>query len=279
MRDANSTVENDLLLSLGEITMQSEAPSAMDDPILHGLIHEAVDDPETVGLLLSGSRAASMATPTSDYDLYWILSDAEYDRRRVPGVPLRARREPPNQAPIDLVYVCQRDLDRLPTAPGWWTYGYATARVLVDKTGEVTRAIEAIATMTEEKARADVVGWFDAYANALVRSVEAGRRSNELGARLHAGDSAGHLMRVLFALERRWTPYHDRLMPRLPELAGQGWPEGYLQETLLGILMTADAERQLELAARVEALLRARGFGGAVDGWADQIGQLRAETG
>jgi hypothetical protein len=278
MRDANSTVENALLLSLGEITMQSEAPSAMDDPILHGLIHEAVDDPETVGLLLSGSRAASMATPTSDYDLYWILSDAEYDRRRVPSVPLRARREPPNQAPIDLVYVCQRDLDRLPTAPGWWTYGYATARVLVDKTGEVTRAIEAIATMTEEKARADVVGWFDAYANALVRSIEAGQRGNELGARLHAGDSVGHLVRVLFALERRWTPYHDRLAPQLSTLAEQGWPVGYLNDSLLALVTTADPRLQLELATRVEVLLRTRGFGSAVDDWAAQIDHLRASV-
>jgi hypothetical protein len=153
-----------------------------NDPILDDLIREAVGDPETVGLLLSGSRAANMATPTSDYDLYWVLFDSEYDRRKVPGVPLRDRREPPDQPAIDLVYVCQRDLDRLPTAPGWWTYGYATARVLVDKTGDVTRAIAAITTMTEEKSRADVVGWFDAYANALVRSIEAGQRGNELGA-------------------------------------------------------------------------------------------------
>ena len=250
-----------------------------DDPILDDLIREAVGDPETVGLLLSGSRAANMATPTSDYDLYWVLSDSEYDRRRVPGVPLRDRREPPDQPAIDLVYVCQRDLDRLPAAPGWWTYGYATARVLVDKTGDVIRAIAAITTMTEEKSCADVVGWFDAYANALVRSIEAGQRGNELGARLHAGDSAGHLVRVLFALERRWTPYHDRLTPQLSGLAGQGWPDGYLHDTLLAVLTTADPALQLELASRVEALVRERDFGSAVDDWAAQIAHLRTSVG
>jgi hypothetical protein len=34
---------------------------------------------------------------------------------------------------------------------------------LLDKTGEVTRALEAIAAMPEEKARVDVPAWFDAY--------------------------------------------------------------------------------------------------------------------
>ena len=141
-------------------------------------------------------------------------------------MPLLARREPPDQPPVDLVYVCQRDLDRLPTMPGWWAYGYATARVLLDKTGAIAPAIEAIGTMSEEKSRADVVGWFDAYANALIRSVEAWRRGNQLGARLHAGDSAGHLVRVLFSLSvagRRttigWRPGSQRLPNRAGPMA------------------------------------------------------------
>src|SRR4051812_45919847 len=91
--------------------MQQGAHVATNDPILDELIREGLDDPETVGLLLSGSRAAVMATATSDYDVYWVLADEVYDRRRAPGVPLRARREPPDQPPVDLVYVCQRDLD------------------------------------------------------------------------------------------------------------------------------------------------------------------------
>jgi len=259
--------------------MQQGAHVATNDPILDELIREGLDDPETVGLLLSGSRAAGMVTATSDYDVYWVLADEVYDRRRTPGVPLRARREPPDQPPVDLVYVCQRDLDRLPTMPGWWTYGYATARVLLDKTGAIAPAIEAIRTMSEEKSRADVVGWFDAYANALVRSMEAGWRGNELGARLHAGDSAGHLVRVLFSLERRWTPYHDRLAPQLSTLAEQGWPDGYLHNTLLRLVTTPDPRLQLELATRVETLLRTRGFGSAVDGWAAQIEHLRGSAG
>ena len=248
------------------------------DPILDALVQEAAGDPETVGLLLSGSRASGQATLTSDYDLYWVLSDAAHERRQADGVPLRARRERPGQPYLDLVYICQNDLDGLPETPGWWTYGYATARVLVDKTGDVARAIQAIETMPAEKAQADVAGWFDAYANALVRSVKAARRGDELGARLQAADSAMHLMRTLFSLERRWTPYHDRLAASLPLLAGQGWPDGYLHDALLALVSTADPERQLALAARVEALLRSRGFGSSVDAWTEELERLRAAS-
>jgi hypothetical protein len=43
----------------------------------------------------------------------------------------------------------------------------------------------------------------------------------------------GHLVRVLFALERRWQPYHDGLLSQLAILDRQGWPPGYLADTLL----------------------------------------------
>ena len=52
-----------------------------NDPILDALMQEALDDPETDGLLLSGSRAAGQATPTSEYDLYWMLADQARVRR------------------------------------------------------------------------------------------------------------------------------------------------------------------------------------------------------
>ncbi len=96
---------------------------------------------------------------------------------------------------------------------------------------------------------------------------------------MHAADSAGHLVRTLFSLEQRWTPYHDRLAPQLQVLDGQGWPPGYLQQTLLDLLTACDPERQLELETQVEALLRRRGFGAAVERWGPELDRLRAAQG
>ena len=92
--------------------------SADHDNVIAALIQEAAADLETVGLILSGSRAAGQATPESDYDLYWVLSDAAYERRQASGASLRAKRESADHLPVDLVYVCQRDLDRLPIVLG-----------------------------------------------------------------------------------------------------------------------------------------------------------------
>jgi hypothetical protein len=86
-------------------------------------------------------------------------------------------------------------------------------------------------------------------------------------------------VRTLFSLEQRWTPYADRLGPQLATLAGQGWPDDYLHETLLALVRTADPERQLDLAARAEALLRSRGFGSIVDVWTGELDRLRAASG
>ena len=101
----------------------------------------------------------------------------------------------------------------------------------------------------------------------MYRSLKAWRRGDELGGRLQAADSAMHLLRTLFSLERRWPPYYDRLGTQLAALDAQGWPPGYLREALLGLVRTGDPTLQQELAARVEALMRARGYGQVIDAW------------
>ena len=96
--------------------------------------------------------------------------------------------------------------------------------------------------------------------NAFYRSLKAWRRGNELGGRLQAAESVMHLVRVLFALERRRTPYYDRLVWQLDRLDTQGWPAGYLRDTLLQLVQTGDPRLQQKLELQVETLLRARGF-------------------
>jgi uncharacterized protein DUF4037 len=243
-----------------------------DDLVLRSLIQVAEADPETIGLFLSGSRGAGLPGPESDYDIAWVLTDAAYQRREgrveAPLVGGRTR--------IDLHPTCPAELAAKAAAPGWWTYGTSTAQVLLDKTGEVAAALRAYAMMPEEKAQADAAGWFDAYLNAFYRSMKAWRRGDELGGRLQATDSVMHLVRTLFSLERRWTPYHDHLRIELETLGGQGWPPGYLNETLLRLVATGDLTLQQELEVRVEALMRERGHGHVVDAWDGEIERVKA---
>ena len=51
---------------------------------------------------------------------------------------------------------------------------------------------------------------------------------------------------------------------------------GSRAETFLGIVRTGDPKLQQKLEARVEALVRDRGYGNVLDGWGNDIEQIKA---
>ena len=242
--------------------------------MLDQLVAEAADDRDTLGLLLTGSRSVGHSLPDSDYDLVWVLTDRAYERRSDDS-GTRDRLALEGGAVADIVYSCPSNLAQIAREPGWWTPGYATARVLLDKTGEVERLLDVIAVIPPERARQEAAEAFDAYLNAFVRSVKAWRRGDELGARLQACESVAYLVRALFALEGLWAPYHDRISGRLELLETQGWPPGALQRTLFELVSSGDPRLQQRLELDVEALMAARGLVADPD-WGDTLERVKA---
>jgi hypothetical protein len=239
------------------------------------LLATAWDDPDTIGVTLTGSRGAGIGDAESDYDLVWVLSDAAYDRRKERADSLDFFACTEGRRTVDGHYSCPRELHRLAANPGWWTAGYVSSRMLLDKSGEVTHALHAIATMPKETAHAQVETAYDGYLNGFYRSMKAARCGNELGARLQAAESLTYLARTLFSLDRRWPPYYDRLLHQLDTLGGQGWAPGELRERFLGILRTADPEQQAALEIKVAALLATRGFAHVLEAWDGEIERVR----
>ncbi|MGH2584583.1 MAG: hypothetical protein ACRDJE_06685 [Dehalococcoidia bacterium] len=84
-----------------------------------------------------------------------------------------------------------------------------------------------------------------------------------------------HAVRTLFALERRWPPYHDRLIYELHHLTTQGWPPDMLHTVLLTIVRTGDPKAQQALERQVEALMRERGFAVNPE-WGEEIERVKA---
>ncbi len=246
-----------------------------DDALLYQLIEEAQTDTDTLGLILSGSRSAGCARPDSDYDVYWVLRDEAFADREARGEPNTFRRVTVGRPMIELLYTCPRRLQELAAKPGWWSSDYVTARVLLDKTGEIAPVVQAIATMPEDRARTDAAEWYDAYLNSFYRSLKAWRRDDMLGGRLHAAESALYLIRALFFLEGRRPPYLDRLQAQWAMLSGQGWKDGELQAALLGLVESGEPKVQIELESRVEALMEARGFAQVLDDWHGDIEQVK----
>ena len=198
------------------------------DAVLAKLVRDAADDPETLALVLHGSRGAGHERPDSDYDVCFV--------RTVGTGPAVAAEVEPAVITIDELRVAE---------PDWFTDGIVQGRVLLDKTdGELDRILARLG------AAEDVERPYDAYLNALVRGKSAARRGDELGARLRAADSVRHLAEALAALDGRRPAFHDRLTGTL----------GAWEPRLLAILRNPDVDAQLALATDVRALMESHGI-------------------
>jgi hypothetical protein len=227
--------------------------SALDE-----LAREVETDPESIGLILHGSRAAGVHGPDSDYDLVRVVTDEAYAARRERDA-LREKR--PGTPMADVVYSSPEQLRRQAEAMDGYTPMFVTAQVVADRDGEVATLLDAIVAGAGARARADLEELYDGYLNTFVRSIKAWRRGDELGGRMQAAHSCLCLVRLLFAAEGRLAPYHDQLRTPLLELErAQGWEEGYLAGALIRVLATGDPSFQQELERRVEALFDSRGI-------------------
>src|SRR5262245_20254338 len=99
-------------------------------------VEELRGDARVLGLLLHGSRAVGLESAGSDYDLICVILDEAYDERRREGA-LLARRRLARGSTADVLYQCPGHLRRLAERPDWYTATYETARILLDKTGEL----------------------------------------------------------------------------------------------------------------------------------------------
>ena len=198
-----------------------------------------------------GSRAAGSEHADSDYDLIRVVTEEEYERRD----------RHVKDGVTDVVLQTPERLRRLVGDRGWYTSLFLSARVIVDKTGEVEGLVRAIVDAANEAAYAAVAEEYDGYLNCWTRSMKAWRRGDDLGGRLQAAQSSGYLVRALFGLEHRWPPYLDALAPALPAIEqAQGWGDGFLRDALLRLAGDGDPVFQQAFEARVEALMAARGF-------------------
>lgn len=254
--------------------MLNSSEAVPDDPFLADLIGTVRDDPQTLGLLLHGSRSVGRHRPDSDYDLIRIVAADAYEARRAAGT-LVEKLSPDGIHRADVLYQTPSRIETYVTEPGWYTPTYLSARILFDRTGEIGVLLARIAAESGRIARERVAANYDDYLNCFVRSMKAARGGDELGRRLHAAASADALIRTLFGLQAMWPPYHDGLSAHLPQLeSALGWPPGYLSDALLRLVRDGDPTFQQQLEDRVERLMTDNGI---AHEWAvDELDPLKA---
>jgi hypothetical protein len=197
------------------------------DETLAAVVRGAERDSNVVAVFLHGSRAVGHERPDSDYDVWYVLAE-DHPVHEVPNVE-----------------AASVTLERLRNAtPSWWTDSLVQGRLLYDRTGGELGSI-----LARLAAESDVERSYDAYLNAFVRGKAAARRGDELGARLHAGDSARYLVEALAALAGTRPRFHDRLAGTLGE-----W-----EARLLDLLREPTVDRQQALFAAVREHMESHG--------------------
>ena len=233
----------------------------MTDPVETELVRRAGSDPAVVGLVLHGSRAAGAHDETSDYDIVEVVvgEDARTGRQR---------KERVLGAVVDVVAATIADVRSFGAERHWMLPAIAYGRVLCDRTGEVSRAVHALAEAGDD-ALAEA---YDAYLNSFYRSLKAWRRGDELAGRMEAAESAKWLVETLFASVGRRAPYPSRLARELDAL-----PLESVREDLLALLATGDPVVQQRVELRVARLLDERGAR-VVSDWHGEIERVRRFT-
>jgi predicted nucleotidyltransferase len=204
--------------------------------VLRPILAEAERDPNVIGVFLKGSRAAGTHDEESDWDLVVVTRDGE-----------------PSHGKQGALDVLRTTLERLRSAPKYELPAIAHARVLLDKTGEITRTINDAAQISRD----ELAELYDSYLNDFYRSLKSWRRGRELAARIKAARSLWWLGEFLLGLEGKRAPYAGAWSGRL----------GELEPLMLEVARTADPKAQQELQARVEQVATAHGFRDVYDGW------------
>lgn len=163
------------------------------------------DDPDVLGVVLSGSAARGMATERSDVDVYVVLAD---------GVEPRPTRKRPA---VDELPIGIGELESVPAfgSEGWWfRWSFAWAQVLRDTADRrVAIACRRQATLDAAEQRAVLVEGdrLDGWVNFAYRALKSDRDGRPLERRLDAAESVAWLLDVVFALAGRVRPYNKYL--------------------------------------------------------------------
>jgi hypothetical protein len=240
------------------------------------LVALARDDPNVLGLVLTGSRGAGAPVhDDSDWDVRLVVRDDVVD-------DYRSKLATPHGSQVEVVVFSRTEFERegQPGSPSAWDRpSYVHAVLVVDK-GGIAEIVDAKRTLPPQVARSIAEEKLDDYVNSYFRSAKNHRLGLAIEARLDAAESIPPLLDTLFALHGRVRPFNKLLRWELETnpLGGDVWASEALLPRLEAILATGDLGEQQRLFHDVESLARDRGFGAVIDGWEPDVARLRGES-
>ena len=237
----------------------------------------ATDDPDVVGVVLSGSAARGMATEHSDLDVVLVLRD---------GADSRATTHSPE---VDVWTATISELEHpegFLTGDWYYRWSFAYAEVLRDDLdGRVAAAVRRQATLTVDEQRYVLTTGdrLDGWINFAYRALKSHRDGRPLEARLDAAESVPWLLDTVFTLAGRVRPYNKYLAWELREHPPEdpAWAADSLLP-LLERMLDGDVSACREVFPHVDAACRrwdasngGTDLGEMIDGWGAELDLFR----
>lgn len=247
--------------------------STLDDRFAR-LLQVATDDPEVIGVALTGSRGKGFNNTYSDYDVLILLcDDASTERHDW----YRAQEESEIELQITTPGGLARHVASWGSEFAWsivWNdrYSYADAAVLLDKTGQLQQLLDPKGVIPADLRLPLLRESLDAYINSFYRSLKCLRNGNRLGAHLEAAESIGYALTFIFALESRHRPYYGYLERELDARPLRSFPVpgDELLAMIAAITERGDAAPQQRLFAVIEPIAIAVGCADVLTSWGDK---------
>jgi predicted nucleotidyltransferase len=247
------------------------------DPLAEyaAVLGRAQTDPEVIGVVVFGSRAAGpFATATSDVDCFIVLADDAID-------PDRWHTNHGDPVEIWAIQLAAFGDHALPGSGTEWNRpAFLRARVDLDRLdGEIERIVERKRRLTAAEAGTTTRTALGEYLNSLFRALRNLEGGRTLEGRLDAVECVGPMLTAAFAFEGRVRPFNKWLRFELaaeplaePKLAGLA--------TIADLIVASPTpDRIRDAFRRMEAVARRRGFGDVVDGWEPDVAWLRGGPG
>jgi predicted nucleotidyltransferase len=238
------------------------------------LLDRAARDPQVVGVVAFGSRAAGpFARPDSDVDTFVVID----------GSAAAARSwETKHGAAVEVWALTLEDFRRhaLPGEPTAWNRpAMIRARVDFDRRGgEIGHIVDRKRRLAPDEARDLVATSLDQTINSMYRALGNLEGGRSLAGRLDALESVGPLLATVFAMEERVRPFNKWLAWELAEEPLRTPEFGDLINRVETFVADPTTERIRDGFRAIERPARAAGHGPVVDGWEPHVAWLRGKA-
>ena len=228
-------------------------------------LEEASNDSNVIGFFLNGSRGKNRETKYSDYDIEVIVKDRVINQ-------YKRKYKNKNKFPFSFSVFSISEFTKhaeLGSPTEWSRASYTHISAIIDKTGKIQKLINNKGIIPKSKIKKYVSGHLDGYVNHTYRSLKCFRDGNIIGARLEASRAVHALLKIIFGLEGRTTPYYKYLRWELEKhpLKKFSMNPQLLTDSLLRILQNGDVKTQQRLFVIVEKLFRKENYSDVFNSW------------